>query len=163
MENQTPEAKPIEILFSYTREDEQLRDRIEVHLAALKRQKRIVCWYDRQIHAGRTWRLEISQHLDSADIILLLVSPDFVNSEYCNTVEVKRALERHEKGEVCVIPIILRPVDWKSEKFAEFQALPNDASPVTDWPDQERAFYDVAIGIRRAVEDIEKARRSSQI
>jgi hypothetical protein len=158
MEDQTSEAKPIEILFSYTREDEYFRNRIEVHLAALKRQKRIVCWHDRHIHAGRTWSLEISQHLDSADIILLLVSPDFVNSDYCNTVEVRRALERHEKGEVCVIPIILQSADWKGEKFAELQALPRDAHPIADWPDPEKAFYDVAIGIKRAVEDIEKAR-----
>jgi|SRR5450755_262385 TIR domain len=158
MEILEPKAKPIEILFSYTREDEDLRDKLETHLASLKRQQRIVCWHDRHIRAGNIWNLHISTQLDSADIILLLISPDFINSDYCNRVEVKRALERHEKGEVCVVPVILRPADWKEEKFAKFQALPRDAQPIVLWPHLDVALYNVAKGLKEIIVEIEKAR-----
>jgi hypothetical protein len=151
-------SKPIEILFSYTREDEAFRDKLEAHLAALKRQGRIVCWHDRHIRAGMVWDLHISAHLDSADIILLLISADFINSDYCNQVEVKRALERHEKGEVCVVPVILRPADWKEEKFAKFQALPRDAKPIVLWPNLDTALHSVVKGLKEIIVEIEQAR-----
>lgn len=146
---------PIEILFSYAREDEKLRDELEKYLAPLKRSKKIVCWHDRRIRAGDTWSVEISQHLDTADIILLLVSADFLDSDYCNTVEVKRALERHAKGEVYVVPVILRPADWTNETFAQLQALPRNATPVVEWPHPDAAFYNVAKGIKELIEHIE--------
>lgn len=161
MDTEQQTTKPISILFSYTREDEVLRDKIENHLSTLKRKERIVCWHDRHIHAGNTWSLEISSHLDTSDIILLLISADFLASDYCNQVEVKRAMERHTKGEVCVIPVILRQVDWHDEDFAAFQALPQDAKPVTEWTDEDAALSSIAKGIKKAVQDLETARRQS--
>ncbi len=161
MEKMEKKTGPIEILFSYTREDEDLRDRLETHLASLKRQKRIICWHDRHIRAGRVWNLEISTHLNTADIILLLISADFINSDYCNQVEVERALERHEKGEVFVIPVILSPADWKEEKFGKFQALPRDAQPIIEWPHLDIALYNVAKGLKEIIEEIEEVRGSS--
>ena len=113
------------------------------------------------MRAGDTWKQEISSHLDTADIILLLISPDFMNSDYCNTVEVKRALERHAKDEACVIPVILRKADWQDEKFADFQAIPRDGRPVVKWPDPEEGLYYVANEIKRVVEGMEKARKAS--
>lgn len=151
-----PVKKPIEILFSYAREDEALRDKLEKHLSSMKRQNRIVCWHDRNIRAGNSWNKTISTHLDTAQIILLLVSADFLDSDYCNSVEVKRALQRHQKGEACVIPIILRKCDWHKEKFAALQALPRDAKPVVNWSNQDDALYDVAVGIKKVVEELEK-------
>jgi TIR domain len=156
MSSNPPVKQPIEILFSYAHEDEALRDKLEKHLSTLKRQNRIVCWYDRNIRAGTTWNKAVSTHLDTAHIILLLVSADFLDSDYCNTVEVKRALQRHRKGEACVIPVILRKCDWHNEKFAELQALPRDARPVVSWPNQDDALYDVAVGIKKVVEELEK-------
>lgn len=161
METPEQEHKPIEILFSYAREDEGLRDELEKHLAPLKRSNRVVCWHDRHIRAGKTWSLELSTHLDTADIVLLLVSADFLDSNYCNTVEVKRALERHARGEACVIPVILRPADWAGQTFAELQALPRDATPVVEWPNRDAAFYSVAKGVREVVTEIENARKRS--
>jgi hypothetical protein len=152
------EHRPIEILFSYAREDEALRDELEKHLSTLKRSNRIVCWHDRHIRAGDTWSLEISSHLDTADIILLLVSANFLDSNYINAVEVKRALERHKKGEARVIPVILRRVDWTDETFAKLQALPRDADPVTEWPSRDAAFYDIAKEIKKVIVEMEKAR-----
>ena len=153
----TPAKKPIEILFSYAHEDEKLRDELEKGLSVLKRQNRIVCWYDRQISGGKPWEQAISTHLHTADIILLLVSRAFIASDYSNRVEVKHALERHEKGEVRVIPVILRQCDWQDEPFAKLQALPRDARPVTDWPNLDNALYDVAKGIKRVVEELENS------
>jgi len=159
MSSNSPATKPIEILFSYAHEDEDLRDRLEKHLSTMKRQNRIICWHDRNIRAGNTWKNEISTHLDTADIILLLISADFLDSEYCNTIEVKRALQRHKKGQARVIPVVLRKADWHDEKFAELQALPRDSKPITRWPDPDEALYDVAQGIKKVDEELEKARK----
>ena len=148
--------RSIEILFSYAHEDEALRDKLEKHLSSMKRQNRIVCWYDRQISGGNPWEQAISSHLDTADIILLLVSRAFIASDYSNRVEVRHALEKHEKGEVRVIPVILRQCDWHDEPFAKLQALPRDARPVTDWSNLDNALYDVVSGIKKVVVELEK-------
>jgi tetratricopeptide (TPR) repeat protein len=121
----------------------------------LKRNKVIREWHDRRIIAGQEWDGQIDKHLESADVILLLVSPDFLASDYCYDMEVKRAMERHDTGEARVIPIILRYCDgWQSAPFGKLQALPKNARPVKDWPDRDKAFADVAAGIRRAVEEL---------
>ena len=147
-------AKAIEVFFSYSHKDEELRDQLEKHLSILKRQGVITGWHDRRIGAGREWEGEIDKHLNTADVILLLISADFLASDYCYDVEMKRAMERHEAGETRVIPVILRPVDWKGAPFGKLQALPKDAKPVTSWPNRDEAFTDVAQGIRAAVEEL---------
>src|SRR5205085_12062076 len=93
----------------------------------------------------------ISQQLNTAHIILLLISPDFMNSDYCYGIEMKRALERHENGDAYVVPIILRYVYWQGEPLGKLQALPTDAKPVKSWPDQDEALYNVTEGIRKVV------------
>ena len=92
----------------------------------------------------------------SADMILLLVSPDFIASEYCYSIELKRALERHKAEEVRVIPIILRPVDWDGAPFRKLQVLPKDGKPITVWSNLDSAFFDVARGIRKVIEELLK-------
>jgi len=148
------EGGKMEIFFAYAREDETLRDELEKHLSMLKREGVITSWHDRKIGAGKEWEGDIDTHLNTARVILLLVSSDFVASDYCWDVEVKRAMERHEAGEARVIPIILRPVDWKSAPFGKLQALPTDPKPVTSWSDRDEAFFDVAQGIRAAVMEL---------
>ena len=145
---------PVTIFFCYAREDEELLKKLKTHLRPLQRQGLIDIWYDRDINAGTEWEPEIKEHLNAAQIILLLVSPDFMDSEYCYGVEMRRALERRQKGEAEVIPIILRPVDWHGEPLGGLQALPTDGKPVTskkDWDDQDAALYDVTKGIRKVV------------
>ncbi len=144
----------LEIFYSYAHEDEELRNQLEKHLSLLKRQGFISGWYDRLISAGTDWAREIDIHLDSAQIILLLVSADFMYSEYCYGIEMKRALERHNAGEARIIPIILRPVDWQFAPFGKFQALPTGGKPVVRWPDRDEAFADVAMGIRKLIETL---------
>jgi hypothetical protein len=97
---------------------------------------------------------EISEHLETADVVLLLISSDFIASDYCYDVEMTRALARHEAGEARVIPVILRPADWQTERLARLQALPTDAKPVNEWRDRDAAFLDVTRGIRRVVEEL---------
>ena len=131
------------------------------HLSLLKRQGVIRDWYDREITAGTDWKGEIDGHLNSAGVILLLVSPDFVASDYCYEVEMKRAMERHEAKEARVIPVILRQVDaWHEAPFGKLQALPRDAKPVNRWADRDEAFADVARGIREAVRSLGGRRTS---
>ncbi|WP_437291456.1 outer membrane protein assembly factor BamB family protein [Sorangium sp. So ce406] len=144
--------RPIRLFFGYSHRDETLRDELETHLALLKREGLLQSWHDRRIDAGEEWAGQIDRNLDEADVILLLVSADFLASDYCFDKEMKRALDRHDAGQARVIPIILRKTDWQSAPFARLQALPKGARPVTLWQDRDEAWTDVAIGIRCAIE-----------
>src|SRR5258708_4414882 len=110
---------PVTIFFCYAHEDEALLNKLKAHLKPLQRRGLIDTWHDREIGAGTAWEQEIKQHLDAAQIVLLLVSPDFMNSEYCYSIEMKHALERHARGEAKVIPVILRPVYWQEEPLGK--------------------------------------------
>jgi hypothetical protein len=138
------------VFFSYSHKDEALRDQLETHLAMLKRQGVISTWHDRRLIAGDSIDDEIARELEQADIVLLLVSPDFLASDYCYGVEVARALERHAASEARVIPVILRPCDWLTAPFGKLLASPTDGRPVTKWPDPDDAFLDIAKAIRAA-------------
>jgi hypothetical protein len=123
-------------------------------LSLLKDQGVIQDWHDRRIQAGTEWDGVISENLEQARIILLLVSADFMASRYCHDVEVKRAMERHEAGTARVVPVILRPVDWHSAPFGKLAALPTDGKPVTSWKNRDGAFTDVARGIREVTKTL---------
>jgi hypothetical protein len=146
--------KPIEIFISYSHKDDELREELVTHLSNLRRQGKISAWHDRAIEAGSEWETEIKSRLESAQIILLLISPPFMASDYCYDIEMQRAVQRHEQGSARVIPIVLRPVDWKDSPISKLQALPKDAKPVTQWGDRDTAFVDVVQGIRRAVDSL---------
>jgi len=145
---------PLEIFFCYASRDQRLRNQLETHLSNLKRQNLIAGWHDRKIAPGMEWKGQLDEHLESARIILLLVSADFLASDYCFEVEMRRALERHNAGDARVIPIILRPCDWLTAPFGKLQALPTDLKPITKWSNRDNAFQDVAAGIRKVVEEL---------
>ncbi len=138
------------LFFSYSHKDESLRDQLEIHLTMLKRQGVINTWHDRRLIAGDNLNDGINSQLETADIILLLVSADFLASEYCYGIEMARALERHAAGQARVIPIILRPCDWQRAPFGKLLASPRDGKPVTKWADPDDAFLDIANAIRAA-------------
>lgn len=142
------------VFFSYSHKDEELRNQLEAHLALLKNQGLIDAWHDRRIIAGDEVDDAIFSKLETADIILLLVSSDFISSPYCFSREMKRAMERHEAGEARVIPIILRHCEWHSAPFGKLMAAPKDGKPIASWPDRDEALADVAKQVRRAVEAI---------
>jgi hypothetical protein len=119
----------INIFYCYAQEDRALRDELDKHLAIMKRQDQITGWYDQNISPGKQWEDEISSHLNTANIILLLISPDFMHSDYCYSVEMQRALQRHNAGDARVIPIILRPVDWENAPFSKASSFTNKCYP----------------------------------
>ncbi|MGH9754012.1 MAG: TIR domain-containing protein, partial [Blastocatellia bacterium] len=150
------EFKPIEVFISYSHRDETLREELGKHLKVLQRENVIGLWHDRMIGAGEEWKGAIDRQLESAGIILLLVSPDFIASDYCYDIEMKRALERHAEGAAIVIPIVLRPVDWLKTRLARLQSLPRDNKAVVSkhWPNRDEAYVEIAVGIRQAVEQL---------
>ncbi len=147
-------SNAVEVFYSYSHKDGKLRDKLETQLSLLKREGFIKSWYDRNISAGVEWSKEIDMHLTSAHIILLLVSPDFIASDYCYGIEMMKALERHEHEEARVIPIILRPTDWNTAPFGKLAALPRDGKAVTIWNNRDQAFLDVAKGIRKVIQEL---------
>jgi hypothetical protein len=146
---------PVKIFCCYAREDEMFLNKLKTHLVPLQRQGLIELWHDQNISAGTAWEQEISNRLNEAQIILLLISPDFMDSDYCYSIEMKRALELHESGIAHVIPIILRPVHWQGI-LGKLQVLPKDALPVTDpdWHNIDRALYNITEGIYKIIETL---------
>jgi hypothetical protein len=143
----------LEVFVSYAHEDRKLRDKLAKHLSNLRNQQIITDWFDGDIIEGTEWEPQILTHLQNAHIILLLISANFLASKFCYSTEMKQAIARHDAGEARVIPIILRPLDWKGTPFAKLQALPTDGKPVSQWRSQDEALDIVARGIRRAAED----------
>ena len=140
------------LFFSYSHRDEQMRDELEIHLAMLKRQRVIETWHDRRIQPGDEFNRSISRHLEEAHIILLLISPYFIASDYCYDIEMSRAMERHESGEARVIPVILQPCDWHSAPFGKLLATPQDGKPVAKYPNVHDAFLEISRAIREAAQ-----------
>lgn len=140
----------VSIFFSYSHKDEELRNELEAHLALLKRQGIISAWYDHCIIAGDEIDQVISSELESAKIILLLVSAHFLASDYCYEREMKRGLEKHNDGTAVVIPVILHPCDWHSAPFGNLRATPTDGKPVSMFANQQEAFSIIAKDIREA-------------
>jgi len=142
------------VFFSYCHADEALRDQLEKQLAMLRRQGVINTWHDRRINAGQEIDVSIDAHINSDEIILLLVSPDFIASDYCYNIEMTRAMERHQAGDAIVIPVILRACDWHYAPFGKLLGTPRDGKPVTLWPDRDEAFLQVAKEVRKAAEKL---------
>jgi hypothetical protein len=141
------------IFFSYSHKDEVYRNELEAHLALLKHEGLVEGWHDRRIVAGDAIDDAIFSQLETANIILLLVSSDFINSPYCYSREMARAMERHQAGQARVIPVILRHCDWSRAPFGKLLAAPRDGKPVSSWPDRDEALADVARQVRQAVEE----------
>jgi hypothetical protein len=142
------------LFFSYSHADEAFRDRLEKHLSALKRLGAISTWHDRRITVGTELDNAIDHHLNGADVILLLVSPDFIASEYCYEREMNRALQRHSLHEARVIPVILHPCDWQDLPFGKLLAAPTDGRPISKWPNIDEAFLTVVNSIKAALKEL---------
>jgi len=151
--------EPIRVFISYAHKDERFRLALEPHLKLLQRQRLIATWHDRLIKPGTEWKDVIDANLEHAKIILLLVSADFIASDYCWEIEMKRALERHEKGEARVIPVIIREAKWDTAPFAKLQALPTKGKAVDLWRKKDEAWRSVAEGIEKVAAELRKKRR----
>ena len=142
---------------SYSHADEELRNELEKHLESLRRQGVISIWHDHRIDPGEELHQQIAAELQTADIILLLVSADFLSSDYCYDTEMSRAMERHEQGEARVIPVILRPCDWQGAPFGKLMAVPKNGKPVTKHATLDDGFVQVAKAVRQATQAVPNA------
>ena len=152
----------IKLFFSYSHQDEELRNELDKHLSILKRQGVINVWHDRCIVGGSELESEISNHLKESKVILLLISSDFLASDYCYDKEMTLAMEMHEKGDAVVLPVILRPCDWQSTPFGKLLAAPKDGKTVIKFPTLDEAFLDVTNEIKRIVYNISILSTSSE-
>lgn len=146
----------LEVFLSYARQDHIFWSELDTHLSNLKRQGIITSWSDSDIVPGTEWRSQTLTHLNTARLILLLISADFMASEFCYSFEMARAIERCQANESRVLPIILRPCDWKGTPFAKLAVLPAQGKPVTCWSSRDDAYVNVVQGIRQAIDDLEK-------
>jgi internalin A len=141
------------VFVSYSHKDERQLNELKTHLSPLERLKLIETWYDRRIVAGEDFGQKINENLESAHIILLLISADFIASNYCYEKEMARALERQAKGEARVVPVIIRKVNWKViHELSELEAVPKDGKPVRDWPNKDAAWCDVSERVQAMLE-----------
>ncbi|HWS99439.1 MAG TPA: toll/interleukin-1 receptor domain-containing protein [Pyrinomonadaceae bacterium] len=155
---------PVEVFISYSRdEDKELLRELDKRLKILEAKKTITYWRDYMTPAGHEWEKQILEHLNAAEMILLVISPDFLASKYCCDVEATLAMERHRNGEARVIPIILRECDWQDMPFGTLQVLPENAVPVKKWSDRDDAFTRVERGIRAAARLISEVREDDDI
>lgn len=159
----TSSEEPLEVFFCYARQNEDMRNQLEKHLRTMQRQGLITGWHDSMIDAGKEWEQETNDHLDRSHIILLLISPDFMDSDYCYSTQMKCALDRHEEREAIVIPILLRTVDLEDAPFKHLKALPKNGKFVTQWRSRDDAFSDISRGIRNAIKTFPKTSPTESI
>ena len=143
-----PGGKKPKLFISYAHADDRHREQLVTHLAALRWQGAIANWHDQKIVPGKEWRATIDQNLDAADCVLLLVSPDFLASDYCYSIEMRRALEKHREGRTLVIPVIVRAADWQYTPLANLEVLPKGAKPVVEWAHRDRAWLNEVFSAR---------------
>lgn len=160
-------ANPLQVFIIYAREDEPFRAELKAQLLPMERAGLLRVWTDRELVAGKYWEPAIRNQLQKADIILLLVSSSYFQSDYIHDVEIKEALGRHARGEAHVIPIIVRPCDWESDPAIRLlQVLPTDGIPVNDiryWHTREAAWVDVVRGMQRTLKQFQGERAEAQI
>lgn len=147
-------SPPIDVFCCYARSDLALCEELKTHMAGLVREGHVKIWFDRDISPGTAWEDEISLHLSQSRIIFLLLSSDFLSSDYCYRKEMRLALERHDAGQARVIPILLRPCDWKITPLKALQVSPSNALPVTLWRNRDEAFEDIIKGIHQVVNEL---------
>ena len=144
------EQKSLRAFISYSHTDESLKDEFVKHLHPLKRLGLLENWHDRKIRPGDEFDKSISNELDKADLVFLLISVDFINSKYCYDIELERSMEKHNNKTSRVVPIILRDCLWEHSSFGGLQALPKDGKAVRGFPDTDTAFKEIA----KAVHDL---------
>jgi hypothetical protein len=148
----------VKIFYSYSHEDETLRKKLDDHLNFLKEDS-VIAWCDREIILGQEIDEEIRKELDDADIILLLISSNFLKSFYCKEIEMKRAMERHEAKEAMVVPILLSDCRWQKSPFAKLLMGPEDAKAIDNskyWNTINEAFTDVVTKFEKTVEFVKQ-------
>jgi hypothetical protein len=156
-------GQPIRAFCSYASKDDTYRRELQIRMAMLERQSLVTMWHFRKLEPGVEWDAEIRKQLAESQLILLLVSPDFLNSRYSWEEEVQPALKRHDEGSARVVPIILRPCDWKHEPLHKLEALPTDGKPITRWSDADEAWQNVIDGLRIVCTSLQSRPLASEV
>jgi TIR domain/HEAT repeats len=157
---------PWQTFYSYSHKDEELRDQLATYLAPLRQKGLIVEWHDRKIEPGVDWDKEISTQLDQADLVLILISPDFLASDYCFGVEMEQAFSRAKQGQSKLVPILARPCLWEDSRFSALQMIPRDAKPISSAPSIDEALKAVSLEVRKVVSEAvpaQKAKRPERV
>lgn len=153
---------PVKIFYSYAHEDEVLRDKLSTYLGVLRQNNKIEEWHDRKIKPGIDFNTEISGKLETADVILFLISEDFLNSDYCFGIEVNKAFELQKTQSVEIIPILLKPCLFEESRFSQLQIIPRDAKPITTSDSKEDTWTTVAREIRDIVNTVSEKKVAIQ-
>ena len=150
------QERKVKVFLSYSHEDETYKKMLDQHLSPLRRNKKIITWNDRKLLPGSKLDEEIKEQLRTGDIIILMVSSSFIDSDYCYETEMKEAIERAERGECRIIPVIVRPCMWKETPFGEFLALPEDGTAISLYENKDEAYTEIAQGVKKIVQEIEQ-------
>lgn len=154
-ENKGMNDKKVKVFLSYSHADEEFKEKLDIHFAPLKRnEEKVETWNDRKLIPGTQFDEEIKKHLNEDDIIILLISADFINSDYCYEVEMKTALERMENSEAVVIPVIVRPCLWKKTPLGSIQALPKDGNPISKYQDSDDAYVEIVESVSNIIDSL---------
>jgi hypothetical protein len=146
--------KPLHVFYSYSHIDTKYKAELDKHLEMLRKEGVITTWHDGKIVPGSEWEVEIRTNLEKADIVILLISVDFLNSSFCYDKELTRAMERHDRSDAVVIPVIIRTCDWKNATFGKLQGLPAGVKPVDSFRKRDVAWTEIAQGIRNAAKKL---------
>ena len=147
--------KPLKVFISYSQKDKALHDELLKHMMPLTRSGKISIWSDVMLVPGvESWDDAIKKQLQSSDILLLLISADYLASEYVWDVEMRIALERHKKEDALLIPVILRPCHWQDTPFAGIQSLPIEGKPITSWRNIDEGFHHVVSNLSQIIDDL---------
>ncbi|MBF0155231.1 MAG: toll/interleukin-1 receptor domain-containing protein, partial [Magnetococcales bacterium] len=147
-------SDPVKIFISYAHEDEAYKDALLKFLKVLTRQKKIQPWMDRQIRIGEEWRPQIEQALRECRLGILLISADFLASDFIQDEEVPQLLEQHRTGRTRLVPIIIRHCPWTKDQIARYQALPKDGKPVKSYADSDQAWTEVTLNIAEILAEL---------
>lgn len=151
-------GKTLEILISSAKEDERFLEMLlralEGPLKPLKQKGLISLWHERDIQPGAITKQEIQKHLQDAQVILLLISAYFMSTDFCTSDEMQRLMQRYEAGAIRIIPILVRETYWETAPFGMLRPLPDNGSPVNSWSNKDRAFLNIAKGIKKIVDDL---------
>lgn len=142
-------SNPLKLFISYAREDKDFKDTLIKHLRPLERKGIIQSWHDGVIDAGEEWEEDLKKQLQTSDVLIFLVSPDFADSDYIDRVEIKGAVERYKNGGVAIVPIWIRPLAFPDDFLNKFQALPQDRKPISKWADKDEAWVDVVQRLKK--------------
>lgn len=151
-----PIEKEIKIYMAYARsnDDEEFVRQFKKMLKQLGRLPKVTC-FDIGISAGTEWRKKKQGQLETADIILLLVSWTFLDSDYCVSTELGQAIESHKSGRSRVIPIILQKCPWEDTQLNDLEPLPKDGPPFEEWPSWAQALNNTYEGIKQVIKELQ--------